>query len=134
MLPVVVVHGGAGHIPKERSERSTSGVCCAAQSAYAVLKRGGSGMDAVVDAVMLLENNPSFNAGCGSVLNIKGEVEMDALVMDGKTLSSGAVSAVRNIANPIQLARLVMEKVILAACFRLFYINFYTTFQIHSAK
>ncbi|XP_047206897.1 isoaspartyl peptidase/L-asparaginase isoform X3 [Girardinichthys multiradiatus] len=110
MLPVVVVHGGAGHIPKERSERSTSGVRSAAQSAYAVLKRGGSSMDAVVDAVMLLENNPSFNAGCGSVLNIKGEVEMDALVMDGKTLSSGAVSAVRNIANPIQLARLVMEK------------------------
>lgn len=49
--------------------------------------------------------------GCGSVLNIKGEVEMDAIVMDGKTLASGAVSAVRNIANPIQLARLVMDKV-----------------------
>ncbi|KAM4599626.1 isoaspartyl peptidase/L-asparaginase isoform 1-T1 [Fundulus diaphanus] len=110
MLPVVVVHGGAGHIPKERSERSTSGVCAAARSAYAVLKGGGSSMDAVVEAVTLLENNPSFNAGCGSVLNVKGEVEMDALVMEGKTLSSGAVSAVRNIANPIQLARLVMEK------------------------
>lgn len=50
-------------------------------------------------------------SGCGSVLNIKGEVEMDALVMDGETLGSGAVSAVRNIANPIQLARLVMDKV-----------------------
>lgn len=50
-------------------------------------------------------------SGCGSVLNVKGEVEMDALVMDGRTLGSGAVSAVRNIANPIQLARLVMDKV-----------------------
>lgn len=67
-------------------------------------------MDAVVEAVTQLENNPTFNAGCGSVLNIKGEVEMDAFVMDGKTLSPGAVSAVRNIANPIQLARLVMDK------------------------
>lgn len=67
-------------------------------------------MDAVVEAVTMMENNPSFNAGCGSVLNVKGEVEMDAMVMDGKTLASGAVSAVRNIANPTQLARLVMDK------------------------
>lgn len=52
-------------------------------------------------------------SGCGSVLNIRGEVEMDALVMDGRTLASGAVSAVRNIANPIQLARLVMDKVVM---------------------
>ncbi|XP_037543683.1 isoaspartyl peptidase/L-asparaginase [Nematolebias whitei] len=110
MLPVVVVHGGAGHIPKERSEKSTMGVCSAAQAAYFVLQGGGSSMDAVVEAVTSLENNPSFNAGCGSVLNIKGEVEMDAIVMDGKTLASGAVSAVRNIANPVQLARLVMDK------------------------
>ncbi|XP_041866763.1 isoaspartyl peptidase/L-asparaginase [Melanotaenia boesemani] len=110
MLPVIVVHGGAGHIPKERSENSTSGVCSAVRSGYLVLRGGGSSMDAVVEAVTELENNPSFNAGCGSVLNIKGEVEMDAIVMDGKTLESGAVSAVSNIANPVQLARLVMEK------------------------
>ncbi|XP_078129224.1 isoaspartyl peptidase/L-asparaginase [Sander vitreus] len=110
MFPVVVVHGGAGHIPKERSENSTSGVCSAARAGYTILQGGGSSMDAVVEAVTQLENNPSFNAGCGSVLNIKGEVEMDAIVMDGKTLGSGAVSAVRNIANPIQLARLVMDK------------------------
>ncbi|XP_069030912.1 isoaspartyl peptidase/L-asparaginase [Embiotoca jacksoni] len=110
MLPVVVVHGGAGHIPKERSETSTSGVCSAAQAGYAVLRGGGSSMDAVVEAVTQLENNPSFNAGCGSVLNVKGDVEMDAIVMEGRTLGSGAVSAVRNIANPVQLARLVMDK------------------------
>ncbi|XP_039995745.1 isoaspartyl peptidase/L-asparaginase [Xiphias gladius] len=110
MLPVVVVHGGAGHIPKERSEKSTAGVCSAARAGYTILQAGGSSMDAVVEAVSQLENNPFFNAGCGSVLNVKGEVEMDAIVMDGKTLGSGAVSAVRNIANPIQLARLVMDK------------------------
>lgn len=110
MLPVVVVHGGAGHIPKERTEESTIGVKEAARTGYAILQRGGSAVDAVVEAVALMETNPRFNAGRGSVLNIKGEVEMDALVMDGSTLDSGAVSAVRRIANPVQLARLVMEK------------------------
>ncbi|XP_029031631.1 isoaspartyl peptidase/L-asparaginase isoform X2 [Betta splendens] len=110
MLPVVVVHGGAGFVPRQRSELSVSGVCSAAGSAYGILKGGGSSMDAVVNAVTLLENNPAFNAGIGSVLNVRGDIEMDALVMDGKTLASGAVSAVRNIANPTQLARLVMEK------------------------
>ncbi|XP_017277139.1 isoaspartyl peptidase/L-asparaginase [Kryptolebias marmoratus] len=110
MLPVVVVHGGAGLVPKERSEKSTMGVCSAAQAAYLILQGGGSSMDAVVEAVTQMENNPTFNAGCGSLLNIKGEVEMDAIMMDGRTLASGAVSAVRNIANPVQLARLVMDK------------------------
>ncbi|XP_061766965.1 isoaspartyl peptidase/L-asparaginase isoform X2 [Nerophis ophidion] len=109
-LPVVVVHGGAGNIPNERSEKSRSGVCSAARAGYVILQKGGSSMDAVVEAVTQLENNPVFNAGCGSVLTACGEVEMDAIVMDGKTLASGAVSAVRNIANPVQLARLVMEK------------------------
>lgn len=65
---------------------------------------------------------------------MQGEVEMDALVMDGKTLSSGAVSAVRNIANPIQLARLVMEKVMSAICFCMFYILFHKTVQVLSVK
>ncbi|CAG00375.1 unnamed protein product, partial [Tetraodon nigroviridis] len=110
MLPVVVVHGGAGSVPKERSAGARQGVCAAARAGYVVLQGGGSSMDAVVEAVTQLENNSMFNAGCGSVLNIKGEVEMDALVMDGQTLASGAVVAVRNIANPIQLSRLVMEK------------------------
>lgn len=62
-------------------------------------------------AVSKVNNSLFFISGCGSVLNVKGEVEMDAIVMDGKTLGSGAVSAVRNIANPVQLARLVMDKV-----------------------
>lgn len=63
MLPVVVVHGGAGHIPKERAELSTIGVKEAARAGYVVLQKGGSAMDAVVEAVTLMENNPRFNAG-----------------------------------------------------------------------
>ncbi|XP_062850868.1 isoaspartyl peptidase/L-asparaginase [Trichomycterus rosablanca] len=110
MLPVVVVHGGAGYIPNERAELSSAGVREAARRGYAILQSGGSAMDAVVESVTILENNPTYNAGRGSVLNVKGEVEMDALVMDGRTLASGAVSAVRRVANPIQLARLVMDK------------------------
>ncbi|KAB5581667.1 hypothetical protein PHYPO_G00178390 [Pangasianodon hypophthalmus] len=110
MLPVVVVHGGAGHVPKERAELSIAGMQEAARLGYAILKSGGTAMDAVVETVAMLENNPAFNAGRGSVLNLKGEVEMDALVMDGRTLACGAVSAVRRVANPIHLARLVMDK------------------------
>ncbi|KAF5910123.1 isoaspartyl peptidase/L-asparaginase [Clarias magur] len=103
-------HGGAGYIPKEQAESASVGVREATRKGYAILKSGGSAVDAVVEAVTILENNPNFNAGRGSVLNIKGEVEMDALVMDGCTLACGAVAAVKKVANPIQLARLVMDK------------------------
>lgn len=68
MLPVVVVHGGAGHIPKERAENSTSGVCSAVRLGYLVLQEGGSSMDAVVEAVVQLENSPYFNAGKESLM------------------------------------------------------------------
>uniref|UniRef100_A0A8C8RV16 Isoaspartyl peptidase/L-asparaginase n=1 Tax=Pelusios castaneus TaxID=367368 RepID=A0A8C8RV16_9SAUR len=110
MKPVIVVHGGAGRIFKDREEGSRSGVTRAALKGYNILKQGGSALDAVEEAVTLMEDDPHFNAGCGSVLNEKGEVEMDAIIMDGKNLASGAVSAVKCIANPIKLARLVMEK------------------------
>lgn len=63
MLPVVVVHGGAGHVPKERAEDSIAGVREAARKGYAILKAGGSAMDAVVETVAMLENNPAYNAG-----------------------------------------------------------------------
>lgn len=65
LLPVVVVHGGAGIIPKERLQLSISGVCAAVRTGYAILKGGGSSMDAVVETVIQLENNPAFNAGNG---------------------------------------------------------------------
>ncbi|KAJ8248073.1 hypothetical protein GJAV_G00237960 [Gymnothorax javanicus] len=110
MLPVLVAHGGAGFVPNDRAESSRAGLRVAVRAGYAVLQNGGSAMDAVVETVTLLENNPVYNAGRGSVLTEDGNVEMDALVMDGRTLDSGAVSAVKRIANPVQLARLVMEK------------------------
>uniref|UniRef100_A0A9L0JL65 Asparaginase and isoaspartyl peptidase 1 n=1 Tax=Equus asinus TaxID=9793 RepID=A0A9L0JL65_EQUAS len=111
MNPVVVVHGGgASHISKDRKERVRQGIIRAATVGYNILREGGSAVDAVESAVAVLEDDPEFNAGCGSVLNVNGEVEMDASIMNGKDLSAGAVSAVRCVANPIKLARLVMEK------------------------
>ncbi|KAM4693120.1 isoaspartyl peptidase/L-asparaginase [Discoglossus pictus] len=110
MKPVIVVHGGAGTIVKEYEEGYRSGVNSSALKGYEILKQGGSALSAVEEAVVVMEDNPLFNAGHGSVLNEEGEVEMDAIIMDGKDLASGAVSAVRCIANPIKLARIVMEK------------------------
>ncbi|KAG8581990.1 hypothetical protein GDO81_007879 [Engystomops pustulosus] len=110
MKPVIVVHGGAGAIVKEYEEGYRSGVKQAALQGYNILREGGDAVTAVEQAVVVLEDDPLFNAGHGSVLNEEGEVEMDAIIMDGKDLTSGAVSAVKCIANPIKLARLVMEK------------------------
>ncbi|NXH20682.1 ASGL1 asparaginase, partial [Bucco capensis] len=110
MKPVIVVHGGAGRIFQEREEGCRAGVVRAVLRGYGILRQGGSALDAVEEAVRSMEDDPHFNAGCGSVLNEKGEVEMDAIIMDGKNLDSGAVSAVKCVANPIKLARLVMAK------------------------
>ncbi|XP_073482865.1 isoaspartyl peptidase/L-asparaginase [Aquarana catesbeiana] len=110
MKPVIIVHGGAGTIVQEYAEEYRSGVKRAALRGYDILRQGGDAVTAVEEAVVVLEDNPIYNAGHGSVLNEEGEVEMDAIIMDGKDLSSGGVSAVRCIANPIKLARLVMEK------------------------
>ncbi|CAH2248887.1 isoaspartyl peptidase L-asparaginase [Pelobates cultripes] len=110
MRPVIVVHGGAGVIVKEYEEGYRAGVSRAALKGFEVMKHGGSALKSVEEAVIVLEDDPLFNAGHGSVLNEEGDIEMDAIIMDGKTLRSGAVSAVRCIANPITLARLVMEK------------------------
>uniref|UniRef100_A0A8D0NKL8 Asparaginase and isoaspartyl peptidase 1 n=2 Tax=Sus scrofa TaxID=9823 RepID=A0A8D0NKL8_PIG len=108
---VIVVHGGgASCISKDRKERVRQGIVKAATVGYNILKEGGSAVDAVEGAVVVLEDDAEFNAGHGSVLNENGEVEMDASIMNGKDLSAGAVSAVRCVANPIKLARLVMEK------------------------
>lgn len=108
---VVVVHGGgASNISANRKELVREGIARAATEGYKILKAGGSAVDAVEGAVTVLENDPEFNAGYGSVLNVNGDIEMDASIMDGKDLSAGAVSAVRCIANPVKLARLVMEK------------------------
>jgi len=108
--PVVIIHGGAWAIPDKLSEDSKDGVKLAARKAYEMLKCGRSATDAVELAVVLLEDNPAFDAGKGSCLNAEGGVEMDALIMEGTNMKAGAVAAVNNVANPIQLARMVMEK------------------------
>ncbi|MGH8274934.1 MAG: isoaspartyl peptidase/L-asparaginase family protein [Gammaproteobacteria bacterium] len=108
----ILVHGGAGRAPEDKAaaERRREGCRAAARAGWEVLKKGGSALDAVEAAALVLEDNPEFNAGTGSVLNRDGTVETDAAIMDGATLAAGAVGAVSGVRNPIRLARTVMEK------------------------
>ncbi len=107
--PVIIVHGGAGAIPVKSLPSLIEGCKEAAMAGWEVLSRGGSALDAVETTVMILEDNPIYNAGTGSVLNQMGQVEMDAAIMDGSSLAAGAVAAVKEIKNPIKLARKVLE-------------------------
>lgn len=107
---MIVIHGGAWAIPDKLEVASREGVKNAARVGWEVLRKGGTAVDAVMEAVKVLENDPAFDAGRGSVLTHAGEVEMDALIMDGKTLDCGSVATVNNIKNPVVLARKVMEK------------------------
>lgn len=109
----IVIHGGAGpdsDFIRQNKAQYESGLKEAAQRGYDVLKQGGSALEAVEQAVRALEDNGIFNAGHGSALNNKGEVEMDAAIMNGENLKAGAVSMVRNVRNPVSLAKLVLEK------------------------
>ena len=111
----IVVHGGAGTILKKdmTNEKETAyrnGLEKALHTGYALLEKGGSALDAVKAAVVSLEDNILFNAGKGAVFAKDGSQEMDASIMDGKTLMAGAVSAVRNIRNPVELAYTIMTK------------------------
>lgn len=109
----IAVHGGASEdsvFLRENQQEVEYGLAQAVQTGYAVLEKRGSALDAVVAAIHILEDNPLFNAGCGSALNSRGEVEMDASIMEGRELRAGAVSMVECVKNPISLARLVMEK------------------------
>ncbi|MEM2911322.1 MAG: isoaspartyl peptidase/L-asparaginase [Candidatus Bathyarchaeia archaeon] len=108
--PVIVVHGGAGAWSPERSQPALEGVKKAAKTGFDLLVRGGGAVDAVVEAVAIMEDEGTFNAGCGSSLNIERRVEMEASVMDGKSLRAGAAGLLRDIRNPVRLARIVMEK------------------------
>ena len=109
-MGAIVVHGGAGTIRKaERIPKVIEGVKEAALAGWHELKRG-SALDAVEEAVKVLEDNPLFNAGTGSVLTLDGKVEMDAAIMRGKTLEAGAVAGIWGVRNPISVARKVMEK------------------------
>jgi beta-aspartyl-peptidase (threonine type) len=105
----IIVHGGAGNIPAELHAGFEIGCRVAAEAGWSVLAGGGSALDAVETAVRILENDPIFDAGRGAHLNQDGDVELDAGIMDGRTLMAGAVAAVRRIANPISLARRVLS-------------------------
>jgi beta-aspartyl-peptidase (threonine type) len=104
-----MVHGGAWKIAEETHADHIGGTHVATEAGWEILTRGGSALDAVEKAVTVMENDPTFDAGIGSVLNRVGEIELDAIIMDGKMLALGAVAAVRGITNPVQLARLLME-------------------------
>lgn len=111
----LAIHGGAGTILKSEmtpalEKEYRNGLENALQKGWKILQKKGSALDAVEKAVVELENFPLFNAGRGSVFTHEGKIEMDACVMDGEKLKSGAIAFVKNVKNPIKLARLVMEK------------------------
>lgn len=107
--PVIIVHGGAGALREEHIETVLTGCRDAALAGWHVLDTGGASLDAVVAAVTVLEDNPTFNAGTGATLNAEGKVQLDASIMQGAGLKAGAVAAVERVRNPIQLARKVLE-------------------------
>jgi beta-aspartyl-peptidase (threonine type) len=111
----IAIHGGAGTLPRSEmtrklEEKYLADLGQALDAGYAVLESGGSSEDATIAAVKVLEDSPLFNAGKGAVFNKAGEVELDAGVMVGATGRAGAVAGLKHIRNPIELARLVMEK------------------------
>jgi beta-aspartyl-peptidase (threonine type) len=108
-VPSLIVHGGAWTIPESAIEDAKDGCRRALEAGWAVVSSGGPALDAVEAAIVALEDDPIFDAGVGSHLNREGQVELDAIVMDGGTLDAGAVASVRCVRNPIRLARKVME-------------------------
>jgi beta-aspartyl-peptidase (threonine type) len=107
--PVILVHGGAGKVVPDLVELRHTGIREAALAGWKILSHGGSAVQAVEQAIRVLEDDPAFNAGRGACLNRDGDVELDASIMDGRELAAGAVGAVKRMANPVTLARTVME-------------------------
>jgi len=106
----IIVHGGVGAVSHDKEKAVIAGVRGAVIAASNVLASSGSSLDAVEAAIKVLEDNPLFNSGTGSVLTFDGEVEMDAAVAYGPALGFGAIAGIKNIQHPISLARMVMEK------------------------
>ncbi|MDQ1086603.1 isoaspartyl peptidase/L-asparaginase family protein [Siphonobacter sp. SORGH_AS_1065] len=111
----LVLHGGAGTITRqnmtpEKEKAYREALNLALQTGYDVLKKGGTSLDAVEATIHVMEDSPLFNAGKGAVFTHEGKNELDAAVMDGKTLKAGAVAGVTTVRNPISAARAVMEK------------------------
>ncbi|MDX5436293.1 MAG: isoaspartyl peptidase/L-asparaginase, partial [Pontibacter sp.] len=110
----IAIHGGAGTITQatlseEQDKAYRAALRAAVEAGHRLLAKGGTAMDAVELAVVYLEDSPLFNAGKGSVFTKEGKHEMDAAVMEGKTLAAGAVAGVHIIKNPVKLARAVMQ-------------------------
>jgi beta-aspartyl-peptidase (threonine type) len=111
----IAIHGGAGTLPRAELSAGAevkyrAGLGEAIDAGFALLESGGTSLDAVTRAVVLLEDNPLFNAARGAVFTLEGRNELDASIMDGNTLRAGAVCGVTRIRNPVELARAVMDK------------------------
>jgi beta-aspartyl-peptidase (threonine type) len=106
----LLVHGGAWAIPADAAAAHEQGVRRALEAGHAILSKGGSALDAVEASVTVLEDDPTFDAGRGSFLTSDGRVQMDALLMDGGRMRAGGVACVERLRNPIQAARLVLER------------------------
>lgn len=109
-LPAIIVHGGATVFKEKDHPAILEAVGKATKMGYCVLENGGSSLDAVETAIYTLEETKLFTAGRGACKNKDGDIEVDALIMDGNRLESGAVMAVRDIVHPISLARYVLER------------------------
>jgi beta-aspartyl-peptidase (threonine type) len=109
MKPALIVHGGAWDIPDAAVPACQAGCRRALSAGWNILDHGGSALDAIEAAVVILEDDPVFDAGFGSHLNLDGRVECDAIVMNGATLRAGAVATLQHIRNPVRLARRVLE-------------------------
>jgi beta-aspartyl-peptidase (threonine type) len=108
--PVLVVHGGAWAMPDDMVEAHLLGVRDALAAGWRVLERGGAALDAVEEAVVIMEDDETFDAGLGSFLNRDGRVQMDALIMDGGTLRAGGVGCVERVRNPVRAARKILSE------------------------
>lgn len=109
MAWTIIVHGGAHTIPEDKFEAHNAGCLRAVDAGAALLEKGGSALEAIEAAIRILEDDPTFNAGFGSMLNSLGEVEMDAAIMEGSGLRAGAVASIQGVRHPISVARQVME-------------------------
>ena len=109
MKPALIVHGGAWDIPDDAIDACKAGCHQALAAGWSILSRGGSALDAIEAAIMVLEDDPVFDAGYGSHLNLDGRVECDAIVMNGATLRAGAACTLQRVKNPIQVARKILE-------------------------
>jgi beta-aspartyl-peptidase (threonine type) len=108
--PVLVVHGGAWAMPDDMVEAHLHGVNNALAAGWRVLDRGGAALDAVEEAVVIMEDDETFDAGRGSFLNRDGKVQLDALIMDGGTLRAGGVGCVERLRNPVRAARKILSE------------------------